>query len=136
MDHEDISTFISCAREIETREKAKIGKKSIKWFVSSDEFWVIDYIRNRTKQELVSSRRTKIAHTVFDIEAYEAAILDVELLSRCDRLVITGGSTFGFMAAFKSQQMPYYVDGKRAWKSCALFEFSTPSRRPTGEAVF
>ena len=41
---------------------------------------------------------------------YEKTILDNELLSRCDEMIITGGSTFGFLAAIKSQRMPYHVN--------------------------
>ena len=139
---EDIYSFIRCAQEIELQEANQVKGKKIKWFVSSDESWVVEKIKNEISNssnkttEKVFGFKGKIGHVLFDEKAYERAILDVELLGRCDRLVLTGGSTFGFVAAFKSGRRPYFVDGWRQMKKCALFDFSAPSRRPTGEAVF
>lgn len=138
MDIEDIDSFIECAKTIETQEADKIGTK-IKWFVSSDQLWAIEKIKNITNGQLlreVITGKGKLDHVLNDPNAYERAVLDVELLSRCDRLVLTGGSTYGFVAALKTRRRPFYVNGRRNVKKCELFDFSAPSRRPTGEAVF
>jgi len=88
------------------------------------------------KNMKIITSKGKIAHVLDDPNAYERAILDVELLSRCDRLIITGGSTFGLVAAFKSGRRPYFIDGQQGMKKCSEFSFWAPSRRPTGHAVF
>ena len=134
LDVEDIDSFIECAKTIETQEADKIGTK-IKWFVSSDQLWVIEKFKNSSNREVITGKG-KLDHVLNDPKAYERAVLDVELLSRCDRLVLTGGSTYGFVAALKTRRRPFYVNGRRKVKTCELFDFSAPSRRPTGEAVF
>lgn len=135
---EDIDSFIKCAQRIESLDKNKIAKRKVKWFVSSDQAWVIEKIKNETmhssdKGEKVISGKGKIGHVLNDQNAYERSILDIESLGRCDRLIVTGGSTFGFVAAFKTQRRLYFVEVGR---QCALFDFSAPSRRPSGPAVF
>ena len=74
-----------------------------------------------------------------DPAGYEKAIIDVELLSRCDELIITGGSTFGFIAGMKSLKMPYYVNGfDNDMKSCRRnsLGFRNFSKTPDNVAVF
>lgn len=129
---QDIYSFIECAKKIESQE---LSGKRVKWFVSSDQKWIIDKIKNETMniRDKVITGVGKIGHIHYDSNAYERAVLDVELLARCDRLILTGGSTFGFVAAFKTRRRPYFIDLGR---QCDLFDFSAPSRRPTGEAVF
>ena len=77
-----------------------------------------------------------IGHVDRDVNAYPRTIIDIELLSRCDQLIMTGGSTFGFIAAMKSQRTPYYVNGRANMKHCRLHEHSYPSHTLSQNAVF
>lgn len=136
---EDFQVFMNCARQIEIELKTESNNsRPVKWYVSSEYEWVIDEIRNMTASEgdKIISGEGKIDHVIKDPNAYERAILDVELLSRCDRLILTGGSSFGFVAAFKNRRRPYYVNGRRSAQKCVLFDFSEPSRRPSDPTVF
>jgi len=47
-----------------------------------------------------------------DADGFRRAVLDIELLSKCDEVIVTSGSTFGWLAAMKTLKMPYYVSGK------------------------
>ena len=77
-----------------------------------------------------------IRHVERDVNAYPRTIIDIELLSRCDQLIMTGGSTFGFIAAMKSQRTPYYVNGRANMSACQLHEHANPSLNDRGLAVF
>ena len=77
-----------------------------------------------------------IGHVDRDVNAYPRTIIDIELLSRCDQLIMTGGSTFGFIAAMKSQRTPYYVNGRANMSACQLHEHANPSLNDRGLAVF
>ena len=55
------------------------------------------------------------------------AIVDVELLSKCNEMIITGASTYGMVAAMKSLRMPLYVNGNGFdMKKCARLNLGTP----------
>lgn len=45
---QDIVSFIKCAKRIESLETNRISKRKVKWFVSSDQAWVIEKIKNET----------------------------------------------------------------------------------------
>ena len=57
-------------------------------------------------------------------KGYDRTIIDSELLSRTDTLVITGGSTFGFVAAMKHKELGYFVNGKGSMNDCKKVTFS------------
>lgn len=78
----------------------------------------------------------EIDHIVSNPNGYGRAIFDVEMLSRCDEIIITGGSTFGFIATLKAQKMPFYVEGKRLMKECREFNLSAPPTTPQFHAIF
>ena len=42
--------------------------------------------------------------------ADDRTVVDFELLSLCDELIVTSSSTFGFAAAMKAGILPLYVD--------------------------
>ena len=53
--------------------------------------------------------------------------MDVELFSKCDEMIISGASTYGFVAAMKSLRMPYYVNGIGfKMKKCAKMSLGKP----------
>ena len=66
---------------------------------------------------------------------YERAIVDNELLSKCDELIITGGSTFGFLSAMRMGRMPLFFNGKRNRTVCERMSFQNYATRPEGWAV-
>jgi hypothetical protein len=68
----------------------------------------------------------KISHVSKSAVGYERALLDIELLSRCDEIVVTGGSTFGFAGSLRSGRYPWYVNGRQHAKTCKMFKFSEP----------
>jgi hypothetical protein len=62
--------------------------------------------------------------------------MDVELLSKCDEIIVTGGSTFGFIAAIKARKMPFYVNGNSSMEYCEQMKLNRPSFRYENIAVF
>lgn len=111
----DTTKFIDCALQIENKYKALIrkkinGKNKIKWFISSDSQSHIDEIFSVYGDRAFTNGA--FTHVFDDPVGYDKAIIDIELLSRCDELIITGGSTFGFIASMKSLKLPFYVNGK------------------------
>ena len=77
-----------------------------------------------------------MGHIAANAKAYPRAIIDVELLSRCHKIIITGGSTYGFLAAMKSLQHPYYVNGRVNMSRCRLHKHSRPSTTDLNDATF
>ena len=90
---------------------------------------------NRALRHVVVANET-MGHVAATAAAYPRTIIDVELLTRCNQLVFTGGSTFGFVAAMKSQRAAYYVNGRSNMTECKLHELGKPSLTDTGYAVF
>lgn len=66
--------------------------KTIKWYVASDEWRPLKQLAEQFKDNIVLGTGV-LGHTRLDPGSYERAILDSELLSRCDELIITGGSS-------------------------------------------
>jgi hypothetical protein len=89
--------------------------------------------------------KSKVVHTLdyikinkinFKFGKYGTTILDNELMSKSDFLVISGGSTFGFVAAMRKKQLPFYINGKKNQKKCSKMKLSEPSITKSGFAVF
>ncbi len=59
-----------------------------------------------------------IGHVLYNSNSYFRTILDNELLSACNEIIFTGGSTYGFLAVMKNKKMAYHVDGKTNMKKC------------------
>jgi hypothetical protein len=131
---EDSKIFVDCAQRI---EKQIINKTSIKWFVTSD--------NEQNVRKLEAKYKIKVVHTLDFIKEnkveneyakYGSTILDNELMSKSDFLILSGGSTFGFTAAIKMKTLPFYVNGNRNQKECYKMKLSEPSITNTGYAVF
>lgn len=137
MDVIDIDAFVSCAQSIEASNKHRIGSRpvKVKWFISTDRS---DLIENFSSvfQDKILVGEGKIGHVAFEDGTYERAILDIELLSRCNETILTGGSTFGFIGSIKSQKRPFLVEGKRKTTACTKLEFFAPARTPSGPSMF
>jgi hypothetical protein len=67
--------------------------------------------------------------------SFEKSIVDNELLSKCDELLITGGSTYGFLAAMRMGRMPLFFNGKRNSRNCSRMSFTNLATRPNNLAV-
>ncbi len=99
--------------------------KIFKFFkLISDNQVVLDKLLKIKKYStrIVYANRTdsgQIGHVETNVKAYTRTILDNELLSKCNELVMTGGSTFGFVASMKMSKMPYFINGK-VCSSCDL----------------
>jgi hypothetical protein len=88
-----------------------------RWFVSVDDSSLLKAIRDRHNTKVVFATITNgslghIGETDADKRdaVYMKTIIDNELLSKCDEMVITGGSTFGFIAAMRTKRLPYSVN--------------------------
>jgi hypothetical protein len=135
LNKDDVNSFLSCARMIERENEKIIGNRTVKWFVSTDNAVFAEEIKANYTDKIVQAVG-KIGHVVLNSDAYERSLLDIELLSQCDEVILTGGSTFGFMSSLKKQKRPYFVEGKNLIDECKIFKFFAPSRTPRGHAVF
>jgi hypothetical protein len=88
--NQEVDKFIECAKWIEASLNTT---KKVKWYMTSDSEIVIEKAIQFYGNKVIIGRG-KIAH-VENNKGYERAILDIELLSLCDELILTGGSTFG-----------------------------------------
>ena len=133
----DTFKFINCAIKIENEylrtEKKRL--KRIRWFVASDSDTQLKRLLDEYPAKVVSTKG-KLAHVGFNADAYRRAIIDTELLGRCDELIITGGSTFGWIAAMKTLRLPYYINGLSKMRECERVELSRLPVRPKDSAVF
>ena len=107
--------FINCALQIENDYlfNANFTRKykSVKWFVASDSEKYLNKIVDLYPDKVLTASG-HISH-IQNPDGYQRAIIDVELLSKCDEILMTGGSTFAFMGAMKSLRMPYNIDGQQ-----------------------
>lgn len=132
---EDIPVFIQCAEEIEVQARQKQKSRTFKWFISTENSQLVKkYFQNYTQK--IISADGPIGHVENDSKFYERAIMDIELLGRCDVTILTGGSSFGFLGQMKYQKIPYYVEGKRKMPECQIFNFYAPSRTFYNATVF
>ena len=146
IDKVDTTTFLNCAKYLETELVESLESlgdsfnstyKGVKWFMTSDNEHILKKLVVNYKNKVIVTTET-MGHVEYKKSSYPRAIIDVELLSRCNELIITGGSTYGFVAAMKSLKQAYYVNGKSNMLTCRLHELSSPSltNNKSGFAVF
>jgi hypothetical protein len=135
LEENDVEIFANCAHTIELEKSDIIGNRSVKWYVSTDEVELIEKLRGAKYNKTILSGLGKLA-AWRNPDGNERLLFDIEMLSRSDDVVITGGSTFGFIGVMKSQKMPYFVEGGRSVEKCEKFRFSRPPRTPAGAAIF
>ena len=141
----DTIKFINCAIKIERDHFEKFKKsnklyktkQSIKWFISTDSQVNSDKLLRKYSSKAFSTQGT-IAHVSKDPNGYERAIIDHELLSKADELIITGASTYGFTAAMKSKRLPYFIDGfySKSHRECMRINLSDSPQTPLGSGLF
>jgi hypothetical protein len=137
----DTQKFIDCAHQIEKSYFNSSGKKTVKWFVTSDSNEILQEIKQKHPDKIILNTNGKIGHVFYEPDSYERAIMDVELLSNTDELLVTGGSTYGFLASMRKQKLPFYVNGRRNTgdefeSKCERMNLSRPSVTDLGYAVF
>ena len=119
-----IKNFIECAEHIEQEIKADQPDIEIKWFLTADSQRLYDLVHAEYPNKLIVVNGTigHVGETSLELweRVYERTILDNELLSRCDEMIITGGSTYGFVAAIKSMRLPYSISGSEKCKRASL----------------
>jgi hypothetical protein len=131
--------FINCAIEIEKEYilKSKKTDISFKWFIATDSDKIRSFIFYHFKEKSFTSNGT-LGHSSWGVQSIlRHTVLDVELLSKCDEIIVTSGSTFGWLAAMKSLKMPYYVSGaSESMAKCTREDLRWPSRHKRGGASF
>jgi hypothetical protein len=135
LDKEDTKTFINCALDIEknflaNKETYNLHRiNTFKWFIASDTQNEINEIFKNFGNKTFTTNEFKLGHILYDPTSIRRAMLDVELLSLCNELIVTGASTFGWVAGMKSQKLPFYVNGQKKMYKCLRSRLSDP---PTG----
>ncbi len=98
-DGQDTSKFIDCALMIEKNRTKFIqdrNYKGVKWFVTSDRADILDRLVKSYPKKIIVGEGT-IGHIELNKNSYSRSIMDIELLSNCNELVVTGGSTYGII---------------------------------------
>ena len=137
--NKDIDTFIKCALDVENKY-LKINKnksKPIKWYLSSDSGELIQKYTKLYSNKILTGEGV-ISHILKNKNGYNRTIIDMELLSRTDELIVTGGSTFGFIPMMKKFQLGYYVNGNDSMSACKRISLSQTGTTSTNKryAVF
>ena len=111
----DYFKFINCALEIEREYILGTNQvnTSFKWFIATDSDKIRRIMFSHYGNKSFTSNGTLDHSNGGSREGFRRTVLDVELLSRCNEIIVTGGSTFGWMAAMKMLKMPYYINGIR-----------------------
>jgi hypothetical protein len=144
LDLTDIEKFTNCALEIE-KELVANDETKIKWFIATDSASVVDSISSMFRKKTILTTTGVPNHIGIKYKLLphlrtrniEKALLDIEILSHCDEIIATAGSTFSFLAAMKRQKLPFYVNGKRErLKNCERMTLSQSSTTPNNFSVF
>ncbi|CAF0954740.1 unnamed protein product [Brachionus calyciflorus] len=109
IDDKDVFKFIDCANYLVELNSVS---RSVKWFITADKERVFDILKNNSG--ILIKGEGLLGHIFYDNEnSYSRSIMDNELLARSDEMIISGGSTFGFVSAMRKHLLPYYVEGRR-----------------------
>ena len=133
MNDYDPEKFINCALDVEREYLLKdksLSSDSFKWFLTGDSQDKMDQIIKKYPTKAFSTNKYQLGHIGEQNVGYHRTILDVELLSKCDELIVTGGSTYGWIAAMKMLKLPLYIEGKNlttiTMNKCVRSRFSEP----------
>jgi hypothetical protein len=118
--------FLFCASQIEERHPDP--NMSVRWLILDDVESVFNqiYATYSHKIIVVNGTRGNIAETAEEKKraVYMKTILDNELLSRCDEMIVTDGSSFGFLSAMRKKSIPHVIT--RTSPKCQRAKLSTP----------
>ena len=91
--NKDVKVFVDCALNIENNYlKANNSSrvvKIVKWYLSSDSDHIIESL-NKSYPDKIIFGEGMIAHVVSNKKGYFRTIIDNELLSKTNELIITG----------------------------------------------
>ena len=118
----DVNTFLECARGVEGRLMKNEPQRRVKWFVATESGELMRRLEAVMPKRVLDLNGQSLSH-------WQRVIMDIELLSRCHELIVTGGSTFGFLAAMRSGRLPLYVNGRANMSECARTSLSRPPLR-------
>ena len=126
----DTNKFIHCAHDIEKKYFSKKDNStkisSFKWFIASDSQNEINNLLKINPNKTFTTNQYSLGHIVENQQSFYRAMLDVELLSLCNEIIVTGGSTFGWVAAMKSLKLPLFLNGKNSMDKCLRSKLSEP----------
>jgi hypothetical protein len=134
----DVRNFLNCTmrHHEHARFKFNIPEKSIKWFLATDNEQLSGEIRARFPDRVLTVEG-KVGHVIYETVFYNRAIVDNELLSKCNELIITGGSTFGSVAVMRAGRMPLFFNPNANTTHCPRMTFSDlPKRGDFGYSIF
>lgn len=121
--------FLNCALQIENEYLTanKNNSKRVKWYLSSDSEALLRKIFALYPEKAIVGKGD-ILHVDNNSNGYFRTLVDSGLLSKCDELIHTGGSTFGYVSAMRSYRVPYNLDGKSQQIKCfrTLFSANKP----------
>ena len=88
--NKQVKSLADCVMEIEEPERSNINGKEFKWFILSDSQELIEeLVKKYSKSKLiVADIGGQIGHVKHNTNAYARAIVDNELLSKCDQVII------------------------------------------------
>jgi hypothetical protein len=126
----DVTSFVNCALEHEKHvtERLQIHGSSIRWFIAGDNEDDLESIRKGYPDRVITLNGS-IGHISFTEVNYQRAIMDNELLSRCNELIITGGSTYGAVAAMRSGRLPLFFNVELNSTGCPRMNFTDLPKR-------
>ncbi len=84
---------------------------------------LVDKFREENHYKLIAFNETQ------GMDQATLQLVENELLAKCDEKIVSGGSTFGYVAVFKSGRMPYVVNGKINMTQCVKANLTHPGYR-------
>ena len=129
----DTPKFVNCSFGIEEIARKSIKNfneiyKGVKWFVTSDNLQFLQDLQKSYPNKILVGVGTH-GHVLHNPDSYKRSIMDVELMGKCNETIITGGSTYGFVAAMKTLKLPYYINGGEFdMKKCIKVNLGTPPK--------
>ena len=102
-EQDQTARMIECALEIENIARFELGYKKIKWYVATNHWNTIASLAVEYPNKII--RIDRDLNAVGNIRYW----IDLELMSRSDEIIIQGGYVTGFVAAMKSENMPFYI---------------------------
>ena len=125
---EELDVFTNCSEMI---ERTLGANKSVRWFLATDSSWMMRNLAERFPNKIILSKMPQLQWTVEVGDQH--VLVDNELLSRCDEMVVTGGSSFGFLAAIRSGKLPFYVNGRNNATECKRVQLHSPPFKTDGQ---
>ena len=121
-----MDAFFDCAKQIEQQRVNK--SQPVRWFFSTDAGWTINHYGGKFGKTKLAFTTIPYANWTVEIEDMRLMV-DNELLSKSDEIIVTGGSTFGFVAAMRAAKLPYYIKVGENSTECTRSTLARPPIR-------